>query len=298
MERPFSVSEEVYPYESHWCVIDGIPVHYLDEGSGPVILLLHGNYMWSFSWRKVINQLKNEFRCIAIDLPGMGMSGKPHQLGMKDYGYTLQEHSQVVEAVLSRLQLTNITFVAYDHGGPIGLGVAIRQPDMFSKLMITNTWAWVNRYCGTYVMSRLVPRIPGLLRSTVTSSRLLGFESPTELEKPGVWDACVAPYTTVDDFKPITVLANQLTQAKAYYNSLNASLAGLEDKEIVIVWATKGSGLLAKVFAENIDEDKYFRRWQHAFPNARTELMNDVPYWFLSNPPVTFIETLRDVAAS
>lgn len=298
MKRPFEVSKEIYPFKSHWCTVNDIPIHYIDEGQGPVILFIHGNYMWSFSWRKVIDNLKTDFRCIAIDLPGMGMSGKPHELGMKDYRYTLKEQSEIVELVLEKLNLSNITFVAYDHGGPIGLGVAVRKPNLFSNIVITNTWAWLNSYMGTSVMSFLAPKVPRLVKCLTTKSKMVGFESPKELGKPGVWDACVAPYASITDFTPIVTLANQLTQAKEYYNGLEKSLETLKDKKLEIIWATEGKGLLAKIFAENIDEDKYLRKWRNAFPNANTQIMNKTPYWFLSNPPNEFIETVSRLAKS
>lgn len=298
MKRPFEISEELYPFKSQWCMVDEIPIHYIDEGEGPVLLFLHGNYMWSFSWRKAVIELRDQFRCIAIDLPGMGMSGKPHELGMKHFGYTLEEQSDVIEKVLEKLGLRDITFIAYDHGGPIGFGAAIKSPERFSKFLVTNTWAWLNRYPATTVMSHLVPKVPRLLQRLVTKNQLVGFESKKELSKPGVWEACIAPYKTTRDFLPITTLANQLTQAKDYYKHLNKSFSKLDNKKVEIVWATAGKGMLSKVFAENIDEDKYLTRWQCTFPNAETKIMERTGYWFLSNPPKEFVDSIRSFATT
>ncbi len=72
--RPDWVSEELFPFESHFLDLDGHRVHYVDEGAGPTLLLLHGNPTWSFVYRDVIQRLRDEFRCIALDYPGFGLS--------------------------------------------------------------------------------------------------------------------------------------------------------------------------------------------------------------------------------
>src|SRR3954451_5489658 len=72
--RPGWVPEHLYPFESHYADVDGARVHYVDEGSGPTLLLLHGNPTWSFLYRDVIAGLRDCFRCIALDYPGFGLS--------------------------------------------------------------------------------------------------------------------------------------------------------------------------------------------------------------------------------
>ena len=75
MRRSLNIPDELYPFESHWIELGGVPIHYLDEGDGPVLLLVHGNFMWSFSYRKLVAEISKSHRCIAIDLAGMGLSG-------------------------------------------------------------------------------------------------------------------------------------------------------------------------------------------------------------------------------
>jgi haloalkane dehalogenase len=65
--RPAWVDAELFPFQSRFVNIDGHTVHYVDEGSGPTLLLLHGNPTWSFVYRDVIRTLRDEFRCIALD---------------------------------------------------------------------------------------------------------------------------------------------------------------------------------------------------------------------------------------
>lgn len=293
--RPFAVSAELFPFTSRWLELDGLPIHYIDEGSGPILLLLHGNFMWCFSFRHLIQELKSDFRCIAIDLPGMGMSGKPHAESKKTSLYSLEAQSRSVEKVLDLLELKNMTLFANDHGGPIGLGIATRRPELFDKLFITNSWAWSNeQYPATRRWSQLAPIIPWLTHKLLFRKQQAWiFESPSELKIPGVWDACTAPYRTPTDLTPALVLAEQLTKAPEYFATLNTNLERLATKPVAIVWATRSGGL----FPEFVEEQHFLQRWKDLFPSAKTTLMPTVGYYFLSRPPAILLERLRHFAA-
>jgi len=89
--RPDWFDAELLPYESRWLDCAGHDVHYLDEGIGPTLLMLHDNPTWSFLYRRMIADLSDDFRCIAVDYPGFGLS-----TARPGYGYTAAEHSSVV----------------------------------------------------------------------------------------------------------------------------------------------------------------------------------------------------------
>ena len=110
-ERPEWVSGALFPYESHFVDVDGSRLHYVDEGDGPVLLLLHGNPTWSFLYRHVIGGLRHRFRCIALDLPGFGLSSPA-----PGYGFTPAEHARVVERFVAELALSSFTPVVHDWG--------------------------------------------------------------------------------------------------------------------------------------------------------------------------------------
>src|SRR5690625_268973 len=92
-ERPAWVDDALFPFESRFIDIDGHRVHYVDEGSGPVLLFLHGNPTWSFEYREVIEALRCDFRCIAVDYPGFGLSR-----AAPGYRYLPEEHARVIGA--------------------------------------------------------------------------------------------------------------------------------------------------------------------------------------------------------
>lgn len=142
MDRPSGVSDFVpspryFPFESRWFESPVGPVHYVDEGSGRPLLLLHGNPDWSFLYRKMIPLLRGRFRCVAPDYPGFGLSVHPDE-----YGYTPAEHAGVVRALVQHLDLTDMVVMGQDWGGPIGMDVASREPQRVGGLVMGNTWFW------------------------------------------------------------------------------------------------------------------------------------------------------------
>jgi haloalkane dehalogenase len=150
MTRPAWVDDELFPFESRFVAVDGHTVHYVDEGSGPTLLLLHGNPTWSFVYRDVIRALRDEFRCVALDYPGFGLSSP-----RTGYRYLPEEHARVVTAFVDTLGLRGVTLVAHDWGGPIGLATVQQRPAAFEGLVLANTWGWP--ITGAPPMSRSPP---------------------------------------------------------------------------------------------------------------------------------------------
>ena len=125
-----------YPFKENYAVIDGVRLHYVDEGSGPPILLMHGEPTWSYLYRKIIPPLVAAgYRCIAPDLMGFGLSDKPEA----EAAYTLPRHVVLITGLVEKLELKQVTVVGQDWGGPIGLRYAIEHQDNIKSLVILNT---------------------------------------------------------------------------------------------------------------------------------------------------------------
>jgi haloalkane dehalogenase len=120
-------------FAPHWLELDGRRLHYVDEGQGNPILLLHGEPTSSFLWRNLIPQLPG--RKIAPDLIGFGRSDKPTEIGW----YSYDRHVESIERLVDELDLTDLTLVVHDWGGPIGLRVAVEHPERIARLVILNT---------------------------------------------------------------------------------------------------------------------------------------------------------------
>src|SRR5262252_6872901 len=123
MITPFDVPQRLFAVQHRFMDLDGGRIHYVDEGAGETLLLLHGNPSWSFLYRKIIAALRGDFRCVALDFPGYGLSD-----AAPDYLFTPREQSSVLERFVDRLRLHDVTMMVQDWCGPIGLGFGGRRP--------------------------------------------------------------------------------------------------------------------------------------------------------------------------
>ncbi|MFQ5645803.1 MAG: alpha/beta fold hydrolase [bacterium] len=140
--------KKLYPFSSNFLELGGgLKYHYLDEGAGECLVMLHGNPTWSFYYRNLILGLRDRYRLVAPDHIGCGLSDKPGQ-----YDYRLSRHIDNLELLINKLQLKKVTLVMHDWGGAIGMGWAVRHPESVKRLVIFNTAAF------------LLPRIHILLR--------------------------------------------------------------------------------------------------------------------------------------
>jgi haloalkane dehalogenase len=136
---------DAYPWQPNYMYIDGLRVHYLDEGQGSagVMLLLHGEPSWSFLYRNMIPTfLESGYRIIAPDMIGFGKSDKVIDLEW----YTVDSHVAILQELITKLNLNNITVFVQDWGGPNGLITATEMPDRFERLIVMNTWLHHEEY--------------------------------------------------------------------------------------------------------------------------------------------------------
>ena len=129
-----------YPFASHFFDRDGLKLHYLDEGAGDPVVMLHGNPTWSYYYRNLVATLKDRFRCIVPDHIGCGLSDKPQP---PRYDYSLKSRVDDLTALLDHLGVReNATLVLHDWGGMIGMAWAARHVEAVKRLVILNTAAF------------------------------------------------------------------------------------------------------------------------------------------------------------
>ena len=124
-----------FVFAPHYLEQDGLRMHYLDEGEGDPVLCLHGEPTWSFLYRKMVPGLTAAARMIAPDYFGFGRSDKPEDAGW----YTFDRHCASIRRLVEQLDLRRVTVVVQDWGGPIGLRLAVEQPERVARLVILNT---------------------------------------------------------------------------------------------------------------------------------------------------------------
>ena len=128
----------LYPFDAHlYALPGGARMHYVDEGAGPPLLCVHGNPTWSFYFRSIITGLSDEYRVIAPDHIGCGLSDKP-----QIYRYTLSQRIEDLTHLVESLDLREATLIAHDWGGAIGLGTVLKLRERFSKIILLNTGAF------------------------------------------------------------------------------------------------------------------------------------------------------------
>ncbi len=145
-----------YPFKSHFVTVDGQRIHYVDEGKGETLLMLHGNPTWSYLYRHVILGLGGEFRCVAPDHLGFGFSDKPAR-----GDYSMRAHAMRLASFVDKLGLRDVTLVAQDWGGVIGLSWATRHKHLVKRLVLMNTTGFVPS--SQHRMSSIKPPPLGLL---------------------------------------------------------------------------------------------------------------------------------------
>lgn len=280
----FFVPAELFPVEHRFAELGGARIHYVDEGSGQPLLLLHGNPTWSFLYRKIIAGLRDEFRCIALDYPGYGMSDVP-----PGYKFTPAEHSAIVERFGDELGLTGLTLMVQDWGGPIGLGLACRRPELIARLIIGNTFAWPLRDLRVRAFSAILGGPPGrtLTRRANFAPRVFfarGFAQPVS---PEVMRMYLAPWRDRDRRLPAAIAPRQLVAASGYLAALEAAIPKISDRPALIVWGEKDFA-----FRQAARE-----RFEGLFPDHRTVLLPDASHFLQEDSGEQIAAEIREFMA-
>jgi haloalkane dehalogenase len=150
----------LYPFCSRHLELGDLRMHYLDEGQGQPLLMVHGNPTWSFYWRNLVLGLRDRWRAIVPDHIGCGLSDKP-----QIYEYCLRQHIDNLVRLIEQLDLRHATLVAHDWGGAIGIGAVQQLPERFSRLILFNTGAfpppfvpWRIRLCRLPILGQFAVR--------------------------------------------------------------------------------------------------------------------------------------------
>ncbi len=187
MSTPAWLDRTEYSFASHYIELPAGRLHYVDEGEGEPILMVHGQPTWSFMYREVIRGLAPHFRCIAVDLLGFGLSDKPEQ-----WSYRPEEHASHIGVLVDHLELDRTHLLVHDWGGPIGLGWAVDNPDRVGRIVARDTWMWsMPEQLSTLLFSHLLGNPLGRLATRRDNLFVTQFMRPALI---GKWDAIAAAY--------------------------------------------------------------------------------------------------------
>jgi haloalkane dehalogenase len=278
--RPAWVPSDLYPFADRYADVAGCVVHYVDEGAGSPLLMLHGNPTWSFLYREIVKGLSDRYRCVAVDYPGFGLSTP-----RPGYGFTPAEHAEVVERLVLDLDLQDITLMVQDWGGPIGFAVATRHPDRFRAFVIGNTWAWPKSDPPTQLFSRL---LGGPVGRRLILNRNLFVEGPlgrgTRRPLPdAVMRAYRGPFPTPGSRWPVAVLPREILAGRPFLGEVEERLPSVSDRRALLVWPTRDPAF----------RTRELRRWEALFPDHRTVRLEGAGHYIQEDAPDEIVAAIR-----
>lgn len=264
----------------------GARVHYVDVGTGETLLFLHGNPAWSFQWRDLIGGLRGSFRCVALDYPGFGLSPAP-----PGHDFTAREQSRVLEELVDHLGLHDVTLVMQDWGGPIGLGLAGRRPELVRRVVLGNTWAWPT---STSEARGKFSKIAGGPIGELAQMNFNGFASfglshgvIRELPEE-VTEMYLRPFRPLDRRGVAAFYPGQITEASEYMAEVEAGLGRIGDRRALIFW-----GMLDQGFPRADLE-----RFEKAFPSHRTIELAGADHFFFEDAAPQMIKEIASFASA
>ena len=280
MNRASPVPHSLYPFEGRDFDLGGLRYRYLDEGSGDPVVMLHGNPTWSFYYRNLVRALRDDYRAVVPDHIGCGFSDKPDD---SRYRYTLSQRVADLEALLDHLDLhENLTLVAHDWGGMIGMAYAVRHPERVRRLVLMNTAAFHlpedMRMPAALWFVRDTRLGPFFVQRFNLFSRGAAWLAPAKrLSKP-VRDAYCAPYDSYEN-RIATLRFVQdipLRPGDAAYDQVSEIAAGLDrfrETPILLLWGEKDFVFKPQVLS--IFEKIWPHAEVHRFPDAGHYVLED-----------------------
>lgn len=267
---------DLYPFEPHYFThADGIRQHYVDEGAGETIVMLHGNPTWSFFYRDLIKRFRGERRVIVPDHIGMGLSDKPQA-----YPYRLERHIANLDALLRQAAPEGkITLVMHDWGGAIAMGWATEHINRVARLVILNTAAFPFPRIPLRIN---VCRIPGFgalairglnafagLATLMTTVKPLTPEVRRGFLKPyNNWENRIATLRFVQDI-PMSPTHPSFARLK----TISDKLPQLAEIPMLIQWGGK----------DWCFDDFFYEEWVKRFPRAELGYYGDAGHYLLED---------------
>ena len=277
----------LFPFKIKTLKVDDYNLRYVDEGKGPVVVLLHGNPTWSFYYRNLIKGLKKNYRVIVPDHLGCGLSDKP-----QNYPYDLNNHIQNIVSLLKKLEVQSFRLIVHDWGGAIGMGVATRDPAKVERLVLLNTAAFTSER----IPKRIQICRQGKLGEFLVR-RLNGFALPATFMttvKPlpkNVKQAYLYPYQDYANRVAVSRFVQDIPMevnhpSRTLLESIESKLPAVSCPKLIL-WGGKD-------FCFNTE---FFDRWKKIYPEAKSHLFKDAGHYILEDKPEESLQKIQEFLA-
>jgi haloalkane dehalogenase len=285
------VVNDLYPFQSRYLDLGGFRLHYLDEGRGDPVVLLHGNPTWSFYYRDLVRALRDDYRVIAPDHVGCGLSDKPDD---EHYEYTLGQRALDLEVLLDHLGVRgDITLVLHDWGGMIGMTYAAWHPKRVRRLVVLNTAAfhlprakrfpWQLRLCRNPLLGPVLVR--GLNAFSRGAVRVCCTRRPLSAEARAAY---LAPYDSWKNRVAVLRFVQDIPlrpgdRSYELVGEVQAGLGRFRDVPVLICWGEK----------DFVFDRHFLEEWQRRFPQAEVHRFADAGHFVLEDAGDEIISLVR-----
>jgi haloalkane dehalogenase len=287
METPLWLDRQAWPWAPRSIDLPEGRIHYVDEGIGAPMVLVHGTPTWSFEWRHVIAGLAGHGRTLALDHLGFGLSERP-----ADAGYRPEDHARRFAAWLGRVvPAESIHLVVHDFGGPIALDWALRHVDRLRSVTVLNSWMW--SFDDDRAMrrrARLIGSAVGrfLYRRLNASLRLIMPSAYADRRKltPDIHRQYLSVFPDAESRERVLfALARSMLGSSDFFDALWQRRDRLARVPIELVWGMRDSAFPPYIL----------HRWQRAMPHAHTTDIAGAGHWPHEEEPAAVVEALRRV---
>ncbi|KPU82121.1 alpha/beta hydrolase [Psychromonas sp. PRT-SC03] len=284
--------DTLFPFKRNYLDRNGQKYHYINEGQGEPVVMIHGNPSWSFYYRDLVKALRHDNQCIVSDHIGCGFSSKPSD---DDYDYCLSNRIDDLEALLDSLNITqNITLVVHDWGGMIGMGYAERHPDRIKRLVILNTSAFHlpntkklplalsicrNTCLGTFLVRGLnafssVASYIGVKRKAMSKEIREAYVMPFNS-----WKNRISTLRFIQD-----IPLKESDKSYALVSKISASVTQFKNTPTLICW-----GMQDFVFDAN-----FLNLWKEKMPHAQINEFADCGHYILEDASAQVIPLITE----
>ena len=283
-----------YPFTGKRLDVGGYQMHYLDEGQGETVVMVHGNPSWSFYFRELVKTLRPTNRCIVPDHIGMGLSDRP---GEDRYRYTLKSRIDDLEKLLEKLAPTGpVTLILHDWGGMIGMGWAVRHPERVKAIVAFNT------SCFGLPKEKNFPGLLRIMRGSLSGVPIRAirlarrFVLSTCTARRKLSPAAVDAYLSVCDSWKDSLAVHRFVQdiplapgdaAWEVVADIESKLGVFKETPMFLPW-----GLKDWVF-----DEAFLNGWRGRFPKAVVRPFPDCGHFLLEDAPEEMAVAIRDFVA-
>ena len=282
----------LYPFKPNYLKLNGINYHYVDEGKGEPMLMLHGNPTWSFYYRALIKEFSKQFRIIAPDHIGCGLSDKPDAA---QYDYQLQSRVNDLESLLEHLGITkNITLIVHDWGGMIGAAYSVKYPERISRLIVMNTAAffppgskkiplrlWLIRNLKWFG----APAVLGLNLFALAALHIASYKGLSKEVKAGLIAPYNSPKNRIATLKFVQdIPLTPQDPSYALVSSVEKNLHNLSHIPMLILWGKH----------DFVFDSDYLSEWRRRFPRAEVHYFSDAGHYVLEDLPDDVIRIIKN----